>query len=233
MLKIILVDDEPKAVKGLAWQINEYFKDVNIAGTFTNPKKAIDFLKNNTVDCVFLDVEMPGIDGFSFLEYFEYINFKVVYVTAFSSYAIQAIKKEAKDYLLKPVEPAELIDIITKLKEEKNQEFKIENQTPKRIAISTEGKLTYVKYDHILYCESDGNYCKLHLKDQRIITVSKKIKDIQKSLSTPTFYRMHNSYLINTEKVKEYLREGYVVLENQIKVPVSRQKRAGFLQIMQ
>ncbi len=234
MLNVILVDDEPKALKGLAWQINQYFKDVNVLKTFTNPHKTIKYLENNSVDCIFLDVEMPEMNGFSFLENFEELKFKVVFVTAYSKYAIQAIRNQAKDYLLKPVDPAELIDVVSKLKEEKKQELlsSKEKEISRKLVISTEGKLTYLTYEDILYCESDGNYCKIYLTNEEILTVSKKIKDIQEELSNTVFCRIHHSYLVNLEKVKEYFRDGYAVLENQIKIPVSRNKRAQFLQKM-
>lgn len=233
MLNVILVDDEPKALKGLAWQINQYFKDVNVLKTFTNPHKAIKYLENNSVDCIFLDVEMPEMNGFSFLENFEELKFKVVFVTAYSKYAIRSIRNQAKDYLLKPVEPAELIDVITKLKEKKQELLSSkEKEIFRRLVISTEGKLTYLTYEDILYCESDGNYCKIYLTNEEILTVSKKIKDIQEELFNTVFCRIHHSYLVNLEKVKEYFRDGYAVLENQIKIPVSRNKRAQFLQKM-
>jgi|SRR5690625_36506 len=238
MVKVVLVDDEPKALKSLLWLLNKYCKKVKVKGAFNSPKKAIEFLKEFKVDCVFLDIEMPEIDGFAFLKFFDKRDFKVVFITAHNEYAIQAIRASAMDYLLKPVEPADLINVITKLKINKIQEEERRSEIERsnlfeKIAISTEGRLIYLNWDDILYCESDGNYCKIFLEDGKSLTVSKKIKYIQSLLSDSVFYRVHNSYLINIQKVKEYLRkEGQVVLTNQAKIPVSRNRRAEFLKRM-
>jgi len=100
----------------------------------------------------------------------------------------------------------------------------------KRIAIPVDGKLLFLTPEEIIYCESDGNYCKVHLTKGKPLFISKKLKDIQKLLPESKFYRVHNSYIINLEKVREYLKsEGYVVLENQKEIPVSRYKKTSFL----
>ncbi|HLS31416.1 MAG TPA: LytTR family DNA-binding domain-containing protein [Flavobacteriaceae bacterium] len=238
MLNVILVDDEPKAIKALEWQIRKYCKDVKIDKTFTNPKKAIKHLETYKVDCVFLDVEMPAMDGFAFLKQFDSRDFEVVFTTAYSRYAIQAIRIKAKDYLLKPVDPADLINIVNKLKVEKTEQIHLKvdqskTEMHRRLAISSKGKLIYLDYRDILFCESDGNYCKVHLVDERSITVTKKLKEIQKLVSSTVFCRVHHSYIINMEKVKTYIRATCdVILENGVEIPVSRSKRAAFLKKM-
>lgn len=238
MLNVIIVDDEPKAIKALEWKIRKYCKDVNIDNTFTNPKEAIKYLEAHNVDCVFLDVEMPIMDGFTFLKQFDSRDFEVVFTTAYSRYAIQAIRNSAKDYLLKPVESADLINIITKLTIEKSERRNFnfdqqETELPRRLAVSTQGKLIYLDYDDILFCESDGNYCKVQLIKNENITVSKKIKHIQKLVCPSVFCRVHHSFLINMEKVKTFIRaEDDVILEDEFKIPVSRSKKAAFLEKM-
>lgn len=235
MLNVILIDDEHKAIKSLEWEINNFCEDVEILKTFTSAEKAIEYLKYHDPDCVFLDVKMPEMDGFQFLERFPKRNFAVIFVTAYSQFAIKAIKENALDYLLKPIDSDDLISTVEKLKAQKHKAFdaleeRLRNTNNKRIAIPVEGKLIFVNIDQIIYCKSDGNYCKIHLEDKKPLFISKKLKDIQNLLPESDFFRIHNSYLINLKKVLEYQKsEGYVLLENQKLIPVSRSKKSEFL----
>lgn len=238
MLKVILIDDEQKAIKILKWEIDNFCKDVEIVNTFTDPLKAISFLKYNDIDCVFLDIKMPEMDGFKFLEHFSKRNFSVVFVTAYSEFALKAIKENALDYLLKPIDTDDLLETIEKIKAEKEKnktfdtlEYRLREHSNKRIAIPTEGKLLFVNTEDINYCKSDGNYCRLHFLNQKSLFISKKLKDIQSLLPENDFYRIHNSYLINLNRVVEYQKtEGYVLLENEKLIPVSRSKKTDFLE---
>lgn len=234
MLNVILIDDEPKAIKSLEWEITNFCEGVEIDATFTSPKKAIGYLEKHEPDCVFLDIEMPEMDGFQFLDHFHQRNFNVVFITAYDQYAITAIKKNALDYLLKPIDSDDLVATVEKLKIEKSSQDALEKSlmfnSTKRIAIPVDGRLLFLTTDEIIYCESDGNYCKIHLSEGKPIFVSKKLKDIQQLLPTSSFYRVHNSYIINLTKVREYLKtDGYVILENQKEIPVSRNKKSTLL----
>lgn len=237
MIKIILIDDEPKAIRSLEWEIANFCEDVEVMATFTKPKEAIDYLQHHDPDCVFLDVEMPEMDGFKFLDHFKKRNFCVVFITAYNQYAIKAIKENAMDYLLKPIDSDDLVLTIEKLKADKRNgrtydalEERLSSFTTKRIAIPAEGKLIFVNTEDILYCESDGNYCKIHLADKKSVFISKKLKEITAMLPDDEFFRVHNSYVINLNRVSEYLKtDGYVILDNQKKIPVSRNKKSAFL----
>lgn len=237
MIKIVLIDDEPKAIKSLEWEINNFCKEVEIMATFTKPKEAITYLQHHDPDCIFLDVEMPEMDGFQLLNHFKKRNFCVVFVTAYNQYAIEAIKENAMDYLLKPIDSDDLVLTIEKLKADKKNgrtydalEERLRSHTNKRIAIPIEGKLIFVNTENIIYCESDGNYCRIHLVDKKPLFISKKLKEIQAILPENDFFRVHNSYVINLKRVSEYLKaDGYVVLDNQKEIPVSRNKKSAFL----
>jgi len=237
MIKIILIDDEPKAIKSLEWEINNYCNDVEIMATFTKPKDAITYLQHNNPDAVFLDVEMPGMDGFQFLDHFKQRLFCVVFVTAYNQYAIKAIKENAIDYLLKPIDSEDLIPTIEKLKANKKNghtydalEERLRSNTNKRIAIPVEGKLLFIDPENIIYCEGDGNYCKIYMDDKKPFLISKKLKEIHGSLPASDFFRVHNSYIINLKRVSEYLKtDAYVILDNSKKIPVSRNKKSAFL----
>lgn len=243
MIDLILIDDEPSAIKSLEWEIESFCKNVKIVGTFTNAILAAEFLKRNTVDCVFLDIEMPDMDGFQFLELFPNRNFSVVITTAFDQYAIKAIKESALDYLLKPIDSDDLIACFEKIEQQKNNASiseKLENSlekilqstvlSQKKINVTNDGKMIFLNPDDIIYCESDGNYCTIYLENKEKIVLSQKLKFMEEKLAQLQFFRIHNSYLINLNKVKEFHKtDEYVVLSNQVKIPVSRQKKSTFL----
>lgn len=237
MLKVILVDDERKAIKSLEWEIANFCEDVEVLETFTDPKQAVTYLKYNNPDCVFLDVEMPKMDGFQLLDHFQKREFCVVFITAYNQYAIKAIKENALDYLLKPIDTDDLIATVEKLKAEKRDgrnydalEERLRSSNDARIAIPVEGKLVFLNAEDIVYCESDGNYCKVNLVDKKPLFMSKKLKEVEDILPQKDFFRVHNSYIINLKKVTEYLKtDGYVVLDTQKEIPVSRNKKSEFL----
>ena len=243
MIDLILIDDEPSAIKSLEWEIENFCKNVKIVGTYTNATLAADFLKRNAVDCVFLDIEMPDMDGFQFLELFPNRNFSVVITTAFDQYAIKAIKESALDYLLKPIDSDDLIACFDKIEQQKSSvsiSEKLENSlekilqstvlSQKKINVTNDGKMIFLNPDDIIYCESDGNYCTIYLENKEKIVLSQKLKFMEEKLAQLQFFRIHNSYLINLNKVKEFHKtDEYVVLSNQDKIPVSRQKKSTFL----
>jgi two-component system, LytTR family, response regulator len=243
MIDLILIDDEPSAIKSLEWEIENFCKNAKIVGTFTNAILAAEFLKRNTVDCVFLDIEMPDMDGFQFLEIFPNRNFSVVITTAFDQYAIKAIKESALDYLLKPIDSDDLIACFEKIEQQKSSvsiSEKLENSlekilqstvlSQKKINVTNDGKMIFLNPDDIVYCESDGNYCTIYLENKEKIVLSQKLKFMEEKLAQLQFFRIHNSYLINLNKVKEFHKtDEYVVLSNLVKIPVSRQKKSDFL----
>ena len=116
MFKAIIVDDEPKAIQSLSWELTNFSTEIEIVKTFTSPEEALSYLEVHSPDCVFLDVQMPSMDGFQFLEKLNNKNVAVIITTAYNEYAIQALKKEALDYLLKPIDSDDLKETITKIK---------------------------------------------------------------------------------------------------------------------
>lgn len=243
MIKAVIVDDEHKAIQSLSWELGHFSKDIEILETFTSPELAISFLNKtaNTPDCLFLDIQMPTMDGFQFLEKLTNKDFAVIITTAYDEYAIKAIKHEAIDYLLKPIDSDDLSSTIKKLKnlntkninydklEELFYKFNEENSKQK-ITINTDGKLIFLHVDDIIFIESDGNYSTLILKDNQKLVVTKKLKEVDALLPDKMFFRIHNSYIINLNKVKEFIKtEGYVVMQSNHKIPVARQRKLDFL----
>lgn len=242
MLRAVIVDDEPKAIKGLSWELSNFNDDVEVIQTFVEAEKAIKYLNENSIDCLFLDIEMPTMDGFQLLEKVENKDFAVIITTAYSEYAIKALKKNAIDYLLKPIDSDDLEDTLNRVKKhhkKTNNNEQVEkiitsfnNKFNKRkITIKTDGKLVFLSQEEILFVESDGNYSTIHILGNKKIVVTKKLKEIDSLLPEEHFFRIHNSYIINLNKIKEFLKsEGYVILENNHKIPVSRQRKADFLE---
>lgn len=241
MLTAVIVDDEPKAIQGLSWELSNFNDQINVIATFNDPEKALIYLANNEIDCLFLDIEMPTMDGFQFLKKLKSRDFAVVITTAYNEYAIKALKNDAIDYLLKPIDTDDLEETITKIKKytirslNSNKVEKVllnfnKKLNNKKITINTDGKLIFLEPDEIIFIESDGNYSSIHTTNNKKIVVTKKLKEVNTLLPEEVFFRIHNSYIINLKKVKEFLKtDGYVVLENNQKIPVSRQKKADFL----
>jgi len=242
MLKAVIVDDEPKAIQSLIWELSNFSTEIEVMASFTNPDEALKYLDTNTPDCLFLDVQMPTIGGFQFLEQLKDISFAVVITTAYDEYAIKALKHEAIDYLLKPIDSDDLKESITKIKKHSDRtinSMKFERILSnfnskfdkKRITINTDGKLLFLDVDDIIYIESDGNYSTLFLKDQKKIVVTKKLKEVNAILPEHYFFRIHNSFIINLNKIKAFIKnEGYVIMDSDHKIPVARQRKSDFLE---
>ena len=244
MIEAVIVDDEMKALQSLSWELTNFSDEIKVMASFTDPFEALEYLEKNTPDCLFLDIEMPTMDGFQFIQKLKNKDFPVVITTAYNQYAIKALKNEAIDYLLKPIDTDDLKDTIVKIKKHNTKNFTSErlekillnfnsNSLDKKIMFNTDGKLLFLESDEILYAESDGNYSTIFLADGQKIVLTKKLKEVNEMLPEETFFRIHNSYIINLNKIKEFLKtDGYVVLKSNHKIPVSRQKKSDFLDML-
>jgi two-component system LytT family response regulator len=244
MLQAVLVDDERKALESLSWELRNLGDEIKIIASFTDAHKALDYLQKNPPDCLFLDIEMPVMDGFQFIKKIKDKSFPVVITTAYNQYALKALKNEAIDYLLKPIDSDDLNETIEKIKKfnarnstaEKLEQLLLnfnEKSLGKKITINTDGKLLFLESDEILFVESDGNYSTLYLIDGQKLLLTKKLKQVHSLLPNEFFFRIHNSFVVNLSKIKEYLKtDGYVVLKSNHKIPVSRQKKSDFLDLL-
>ncbi|MFX0555879.1 LytR/AlgR family response regulator transcription factor [Maribacter sp. CXY002] len=244
MLEAVIVDDEIKALQSLSWELTNFSEEINVSASFTNPYEALEYLERNTPDCLFLDIEMPTMDGFQFIQKLTNKNFPVIITTAYNQYAIKALKNDAIDYLLKPIDTDDLKETIIKIKKFNAKNFSAEKleqillnfnarSINKRITLNTDGKLLFLESDEILFAESDGNYSTIFLTDGQKIVLTKKLKEVNTLLPKDSFFRIHNSYIINLDKIKEFLKtDGYVVLKSNHKIPVSRQKKSDFLDLL-
>ncbi len=244
MLEAVLVDDEIKALQSLSWELTNFSDEIKVVASFTDPIEALQYLEHNPPDCLFLDIEMPTMDGFQFIQKIKTKEFPVVITTAYNQYAIKALKNEAIDYLLKPIDTDDLNATIAKIKKFNSKNYTAEklekillkfnsDSLQKKITINTDGKLLFLQSEEILFAESDGNYSTLFLSDGQKILLTKKLKEVNQLLPKDTFFRIHNSYIINLNKIKEFLKtDGYVILQSNHKIPVSRQKKSDFLDLI-
>ena len=245
MIKAVILDDEHHSIETLQWKLENYCPEVKIVQAFNDPVKALEYLKKNPPDLLFLDIEMPMLNGFDVLEELgSQLFFDVIFTTAYDQFGIQAVKASALDYLLKPVQNKELKNAIDKYKIKANEEVranKIEGLLqnvksaqsggPTKIALATKESIEFVDKNDIIVCSSDSNYTMVYLSGNRKKLISKTLKEFENLLAPMNFYRPHNSHLVNLEKIIEFVRSdgGYLVMENKMKVPVSKNRREGLL----
>jgi two-component system LytT family response regulator len=238
-MKALVVDDENKSRITLIKSIEKYTSDIEIVGDAASVVEALKKIKELQPDLLFLDVQLPDGSGFDILELLPNLNFKIIFVSAYDKYAIDAFKFSAIDYLLKPVEPDLLIRAIEKSKKEdklQSMEGKLNvllsnRKNIEKIALPSSNGLELVKVNEIIYCQADSNYTLFHLLDGQKILVSRSLKEYDEILSSQGFYRIHQSYLIKLSFVKKYLKGegGTVILENGKELDVSRRRKEGFL----
>ena len=218
--------------------IGKYCPDLAVAAILHSGEDALQVLKQFTPQLVFLDIEMPHMTGFEFLEKLPCINFSVIFTTSYDQYAIKAIRLSALDYLLKPIDRVELVQAVDKVsKSPKNptdlqldlllQKFDLTKSTIKVIALPTMEGLEMVEIDSIVNCSSDGNYTNFFLKNNKKLTASRTLKDVEELLSGYPFIRVHNSFLVNLNEIRKYVKGegGYLVMSNGNTVDVSRSRK--------
>ena len=236
MLNIVLIDDENDALEALEWKLINHIEKATITKC-NSPIKAIKVIENLKPDIVFLDIQMPEMDGFTLIENLTYRNFNLIFTTAHDEFALKAIKVSAIDYLLKPVDRDELIAAIGKIRmQEKDAllEDKLElllgnlNKNHDKINISADGKVYLLDKDEVVMLKSDKSYTTIYLTSDQEIVVSKTLKEVEKKFQFSQFYRVHNSYLINLNHVKEYLKGlgGELIMTNGETASISRTKKA-------
>lgn len=244
MIRVIIVDDEKPALEMMKSLLLKYFSHkFMIVDSCLNILDAETSIQNNLPDLVFLDIRMKNGGGFELLRKLGKVNFDVIFTTAHSEYALEAIKQSALDYLLKPISPAELILSIKKFEDKHKSKFEVDrikllmenlntgdNNLPK-IAFPINEGYKLIKSSQINYCESDINYTKVNLVDGTSFLVSRTLKKIEELLPSQYFLRTHKSFLVNKNYIKKYMnKEGhFLILTNDEKIPVSSRKRSEIL----
>jgi two-component system LytT family response regulator len=245
MIRTCIIDDE-KHCDNLAWQIKKYCPEIELVAVCHNAETGLDQILHKKPQLVFLDVEMPDKTGFEMLEDLTEIPFNIIFTTAFNQYAFRAIKFGALDYLMKPIDKDELRMAVDKfIKHEQyislNQLTALLTHTRKnndfsfqKIAFPTLHSYELVPLNDIMVCESNSNYTNVRLSNGKNILVSKTLKEIEELLNELPFFRLHNSYLVNLQYAVRYLKGegGSLVLNNDITIPVSRNKKEELLTLI-
>lgn len=244
MIKTIIVDDENNASEFLEKMLHRYFPNkFYVCGLFETVDEAITGIETYQPDLVFLDIQMPNKNGFELFKEIKEINFEVIFTTAHSEYAIEAIKRSALDYLLKPINYIDLLGAVTRYenkskKESQQKQFNVllENidtgdVAHKKMAISTDTGIKFVKYNSIIFLEAQNNYTKINLIDGTSIIASKTLKYFEELLPSELFFRIHKTYLINMNFVKRFFKidDFQIELTTGDKLPVSLRKKESFL----
>ncbi len=242
-MKAILIDDEEKARENLANLLNKYCPEVKVQAKAGSIADAIQPIKSEKPDLVFLDIEMQGESGFDLFDYYPEPDFDVIFVTAHDEYAIRAFKFAAADYMLKPIDIDDLehaVNMVGKREKTVRQEqlrqlityVSEKSNAFNKIVLPTMESLLFVKVEQIVRCESDDNYTTVYLIGDKEILVSKNIKHFEDILESQGFYRIHRSHLVNLNYIKEYFRGdgGYVTMNDGSSIPVSRRKKTAFLE---
>ena len=243
-MKAILVDDEKNALEMLEWMIQKNCPEVEIVAMCDSPLEGLEKIKTLKPDLIFLDIEMPQLNGFDLLDRLGSHESDVIFTTAYNQFAIKAFKACALDYLLKPIDPEDLKSAVQKAKNKKSKVsteqlnillsyMKPEKPKSKRIALTTTDHLIFIDTDKIIYCESDSNYTIVFLSNGEKVIVSKTLKDVEEILDGSDFFRIHASYLINMKHVTKFTRGdgGYVVMSNNQHITVSRKKKDEFFEM--
>lgn len=247
MIRAIIIDDERNNIDNLAGLLKKHCPEVQIIGSAIDADGGISTINELTPDLLFLDIQMPGKNGFDVLSALPHHQFEVIFVTAFDQYGIQAVKFAAIDYLLKPVDPQELKLSIQKVAEKlgrKKENLQLENllellrhkdsKTQHKLALASTKEIQFVNTADIIRCESSNTYTNFFLADDSSILVSKPIFEYDELLIEYGFVRCHQSHLVNTAFVKSWIKEdsGYLLLTNGTRIPVSRNKKDAVLKVL-
>jgi len=230
MIRVILVDDEPQSCKSLAIKLKDVAEDVEIIGTYHHPERAITGIRKSKPDVVFLDIEMPGINGFQLLEKLEEFDFEVIFVTAYNEYMLNALHISALDYLLKPVDTEELKNALGRLRKKislhenplyKKEQLELlgdalkDQHAPKRLALATLQGIVFLRINEIIRVEALSNYSTFYLINKQKIMVSKTLKEFEPVLTMQNFFRVNRSCIVNTDYIVKYKNEDGGMLELQ------------------
>lgn len=248
MIKAVIIDDEPHSIDTLKWKLENYCEEVEVVASFDQPAEAVKYLKEQQPDILFLDIEMPLLTGFDVLEELgKDLPYDIIFITAYDNFGIQAVKFSALDYLLKPVQNKELKEAVEKHRKksrpgafsgqldllQQNVQAEKKGRLGK-IALASKESIEFVEAGEILYCEANSNYTNVYMTDGKRKVISRTLREFEELLAAHGFFRPHLSYLVNLQRIREFVRGdgGFLVMQNKVKIPVSKSKREALLQLL-
>ena len=245
MIRTIIIDDEQRARETICEIIKLHCEDVQIVGQADSVSSGFEVIKNAVPDVVLLDIQLADGTAFDLLKQFGTVDFKVIFITAYEQYAIEAFRFSALDYILKPIDPDELKKAVYKAQHSLEQEnFGLMLNTflsntdniskaNKKIVLNTSGSIHIVKVQDIIRCEADRNYTQFYFNDGKKLLVSRTLKEFDEMLHEYGFLRVHQTHLINLDYLERYEKEGYAVMKDKSTLPVSFRKKDHLLKILE
>jgi two-component system LytT family response regulator len=245
MLKAIIIDDEPNSCEVLLAMLNADAPGVMVMAVCHNGQEGLSAIRQVQPDIVFLDVEMPKMNGFEMLEQVGQVDFQIIFTTSYDQYALKAIRFSALDYLLKPIDREELKKAVQKAEEKRNvplpvqlemllQKF-VHPSTPlSKIALPTMEGLQLLPVESIISCESDDNYTRFALRDGKKLLVTRSLKEIEQMLEQHSFLRVHRSFLVNINEIEKYIKGdgGYLIMSDGSTVDVAQSRKELLLKML-
>ena len=246
MIQAMLIDDEVHSLDALHILLSEYCPQVEVVAMCRSGSEALGKIHELNPELLFLDIEMPNMTGFELLSRVPGHEFDVIFTTAYNQYAIDAIRIKAMDYLLKPVDEEELVFAVQRAEErikERIQSKQIDvlltnihgvSNEFQKLAIPTQEGLHFINIRDICYCSGDGNYTNIVTSTGEKYLISKTLKGTEEMLSHPSFFRTHQSYLVNLHYIKQYIRGsgGYLVLQDGTTIQVARSRKEALMKVI-
>ena len=241
MLDAIIIDDEQAAQLTLMSFLQMHCPTVNVVGTANGVEEGLKLLAHKKTDLLFLDIKMNDGTGFDLLKRLPKINFNLIFTTAYDEYALKAFKFSAIDYLLKPIDPLELKDAVSKIKIESSNTSKsldsmmemYSNKVFDKLAIPSVDEFSFVHLSQIIRCEASSNYTIIFLENGKKIVAPKTLKEFEALLSSEGFFRVHQSHLISLNHIKQFQKnKNKIIMNDASEVEVSRRKKSIFLELI-
>jgi two-component system LytT family response regulator len=232
----LIVDDEPKAIEMLEYNLNMFYKNIKVKGTYTQWDEAISAVRNSQVDILFLDISIQDKNGMDLVRYAPGLESEVIFVTAYADHAVEAFKLAASGYIVKPIDKTEFVttvDNVIKKINNKRLALKVVQggaDLSKRIGIPNNKAIEYVDVDDIICLEATHSYTSVVLADSTILS-SYSIGKFKEILDDRMFYQAHRSYIINLHHVRRYEINGFIIMDNNKEIPVSKNQREIFLNL--
>ncbi|MBK9734243.1 MAG: response regulator transcription factor [Saprospiraceae bacterium] len=226
-------------------QLRNYCPEVKVLRLCSGGEEGIEAIESLAPDLVFLDIEMPKVNGFDVLDQTRGLHYKVIFTTAYDQFAIKAFKYSAMDYLLKPIDIEDLKAAVKKIdlnqKDDLGTKLRLlysqlglKSPQPSRISLPFGEAYEMVPFALIIRCESESNYTTFYLSDKRKVTLSKTLKEVEETMMNDSFFRVHHSHMINIEHIVKFYKTdgGYVIMSDGTQISISRNKKDQFFELL-
>lgn len=242
MIRALIIDDEPSAIETLTSMLERHVPEISELRSTRDPEEGVQLITSYQPQLLFLDVQMPGLNGFDVLKKVDRYDFEVIFTTAFNKYAVDAIRFSALDYLLKPIDADDLKAAVARFLEKKASEEERQKQIDNlrynlntqnedfKLAIATLKGIFFYSIRKIIRLEGEGNYSRIYFENEKPLLASRTLKDFEEILAPHGFIRAHRSHLINKRFVQSVLFDGFIEMADQSKIEISRRRKDMVMQ---